>query len=451
MELSRETPQSLCGKRRIYWPAVLLIGLISGNALGVHAAPQDDLKRLVEQRNFKQAFELGRANADLLGTSEFDFWFGLAAIDSGNATEGVLALERFLLANPDSANGRLELGRGYFVMGDMARAKAMFDEASRLNPPPVVVEQIARYQAAIRARQSGARASVGGFLEAGFGRDSNVNGGVTQDTINLPFIGLVTLTEDGRAKSDSYSHLAGGIQANMPLGPSWNLFGGLGADGRQHRDSERFDQRNAALTLGAGYKRNDAMWRFSINAAQLDVSGDRYRDLKAGTVEWIQSPADTRGFSAFAQLANIGFEGDNRVRDARLAAAGFGWRQPLVGNWQPSIALGLQAGREQNRRERDDLGRNFAGVRASLNVVPGARTAAGLSLNVQSSRYREADAFFATTRSDRFAALDVFIAHYLTAAVSLKLELSRHQNRSNIDLYDFTRNQAALKLRYEFK
>src|ERR1700754_1596664 len=52
------------------------------------AAPADDIKALVDKGNSSAAYELGKKHPELLGDPSFDFYFGLAAIDSGHAGEG---------------------------------------------------------------------------------------------------------------------------------------------------------------------------------------------------------------------------------------------------------------------------------------------------------------------------------------------------------------------------
>ena len=71
-------------------------------AQALYAAPADDVQALLEKGDAKAAYELGRKHRDQLGNPAFDFYFGIAAIDSGNAGEGVLALERYVLTFPDN-------------------------------------------------------------------------------------------------------------------------------------------------------------------------------------------------------------------------------------------------------------------------------------------------------------------------------------------------------------
>ena len=78
------------------------------------AAPADELRALLEQGRPADAYALGRSRSEELGKPEFDFYYGVAALDSGHAGEGVLALERYVVRFPDNDRARLELARGSF-------------------------------------------------------------------------------------------------------------------------------------------------------------------------------------------------------------------------------------------------------------------------------------------------------------------------------------------------
>ena len=81
----------------------LLVAIIPFAAI---AAIPDDVKTMLEQGKPKEAYELGKQHPELLGDPVFDFYYGVAAIDSGNAGEGVLALERYVINFPENASAR---------------------------------------------------------------------------------------------------------------------------------------------------------------------------------------------------------------------------------------------------------------------------------------------------------------------------------------------------------
>lgn len=200
------------------------------------AGPVEDMRSLMGQNKAKAAYAIGQKHPDLLGDPDFDYFYGLAAIEAGHAAEGILALERFLLLNPDNARARLELARGYFVLGDDVRAREEFEAVRRLNPPANVLAAIDRFVDAIRTREGRYQTTASFYAEAGFGIDTNVNGGATDANITLPVFGAVTLSDTGVEKRDSFGHFALGGQVAKPIAPGVSLFGAAGFDGKYNRD-----------------------------------------------------------------------------------------------------------------------------------------------------------------------------------------------------------------------
>src|SRR5258706_5451956 len=121
---------------------IALLGLTA--AFSALAAPADEVKALLDQRNAAAAYALAKQNPGEIGNPAFDFYFGIAAIDSGHAGEGVLALERYVVNFPNNSEARLELARGYFVLGEDSRAREEFNAVLKENPPPNVAANIER-------------------------------------------------------------------------------------------------------------------------------------------------------------------------------------------------------------------------------------------------------------------------------------------------------------------
>ena len=104
----------IISERRKEFAAWLAASLFVGATPAAAQSPEE-LRKLLDQGKADEAYQLGRRAPARLGTPAFDFVFGVAAVNSGHAAEGVLALERFVLALPDEDAGRVELARGYRI------------------------------------------------------------------------------------------------------------------------------------------------------------------------------------------------------------------------------------------------------------------------------------------------------------------------------------------------
>lgn len=426
-----------------------LCALASAGSL--FAAPADDIKALLDKGDAKAAYELGKKHPDQLGSPVFDFYFGVAAIDSGRAGEGVLALERYIANFPDNVQARLELARGYFILGEDARAREEFSAVLKAQPPAAVVANIERYFDAIRARESAYRTTAGAFLEFGLGYDSNINGGVSSANIILPNLGLVTVVPAGVKIGSSFAQATAGAQITHPIAPGVALFGSLNADFKIHNIHQEFDQGNLGITGGVSYLRENDLLRAGISFNTLDVDYNRFRDVTGLTGEWIRQLDELQAVSGFLQYATLDYAGANDVRDSRLSGIGAGYRRAFIGPGRPLLSLSASYAQEDNRRGRDDLARDLWSLRAAVGATPAPRWAVSAGATFQLSDYDAQDPLFTTTRRDKYYAADVTASYAFTRNFSVRGELLFSRNESNIALYEYKREVAAVKARYEFK
>ena len=421
-------------------------------SLALWAAPADEVKALLGQRNPAAAYALGKNNPGELGNPAFDFYFGIAAIDSGHAGEGVLALERYVINFPDNLEGRLELARGYYVLGEDSRAREEFNGVLASKPPPSVVANIERFLNAITARQSSYRTTSGVYAEIGYGHDSNTNGGVGSPDIRVPVFGNVQVAQNGVKVRSDFSYLALGGEITHPLAPGLAVFGNGRVDGKFNNDNlaSRFDQTNIALNGGLTYIKDKNLFRLTASHATVAVDNDRFRDVDGLSGEMQHQLDELQAIVPFVQYARLTYTGDNRPRDADFYAGGASYRRAFIGPFQPLLTASASIGDEHNVRDRPDLGRNIYGVRVALAVTPAPKWSLSAGASYQLSKYSARDPLLLITREDDYYAVDAVASYAFTRNLSVRAEASWTENRSNIELYKYDRNIYAVKLRYDF-
>jgi hypothetical protein len=426
---------------------VFLLGISSI----LQAAPAEEMKSLVEQGRPAEAYSIGAKSPELLGQPGFDYFFGVAAIDSGHAGEGVLALERYILNFPENPAARLELARGYFVLGDDARARDEFERVTKTRPPADVQANIDRFIDAIRSRESLYSTTAGFYVEAGYGYDSNVSGGVSNGIINFPGF-LINLNGTSAVKAgSSYSWLAAGGQFSKPIAPGLAVFGSGQVDGKFNNANNQFDQNNVAVAGGLSYLQNKNFYRATLSHSEVAVDDTRYRETDSISAEWHRQLDGLQTISPFAQYAQLRYTANNQSRDADLFAAGLGYRKTFLGSWQPLVSVNLNGGQEHDIRGRPDLGRELYGGRLGFSVTPAPKWAVSLGATYLHSHYQGPDVLLAIVRKDNYVAADATVSYAYTRNLSVRVELLGSKNSSNLDLYAYRRDIAALKVRYDFK
>lgn len=433
------------------WAAFALLACFSG---APRAAPADDVRTLLEQGRAADAYAIGRRHPEELGKPDFDFFYGVAAIDSGHAGEGVLALERYILQFPDNDRARLELARGYFVLGELARAREEFETVSRRNPPPTVQATIDRFMDSIRAQETRYRTTATAYIDLGLGYDTNANSGVRDPIITVPALGTVTLADVGVKSATGFALLGVGGQVSQPIHPGVALIAGASLEGRFHADrfDQQFDQGYASAYGGASFLNERNLYRATVSASLFNVDYERFRETLALGAEWHRQTDEFTTLSLFGQYARFEYP-QSPVRDADYYGLGAGWRRALVARYQPVFEVQALFGREQNDfdPERDDLSRNLYTLRGGLALTPAPRWGASIGLAYALSDFDEPDFLFGTTRRDHYYALELGANYRLTRQLILRADYTHMMNDSNIALFEYDRDVISLRARYEFR
>ena len=127
------------------------------------------------------------------GQPNFDFAYGLAALESGRPDEAVFAFERIAFNNTGQQRVRLELARAYFLSENYAAAETLFTEVLASNPTQNVRANIEAFLQLIDQAQSATESQITFSLGINTGTDSNIVSATELGVIDTP-IGDVTLS-----------------------------------------------------------------------------------------------------------------------------------------------------------------------------------------------------------------------------------------------------------------
>lgn len=410
-----------------------------------------ELRRLVDAGQFEAAHQRAGQQASLQGSPHYDFLAGLAAVNAGHYAQGVLALERHLVAVPANDRARLELARGCYELGDYVRARREFEFVLRYSPPKEVQATIQKYLDAMQTRELiSSRASSRTFVEVGLGYDSNVNAGTT-NTLMETLGGLIALTDPAaRESGSSVVQARAGTQWVRRVDASLAVFAGADLDQKSNPQAPTYDTRNLAAYAGFSVSRGPGLYRMTLSDGQFQLDGAKYRNTLSVTGEGQYSLASGYLLNGVAQYAELAHANDNQVRDSRLATLGGGLQKTLQAPWRPTLGLQLTLAEEHNLRIRDDLSRNATALRLSLAASPNERLGLSLGLSSQQNRFGLADVAVGTVREDHTQVLDLGANYLWSRNWLLRAELQVTDNSSNQALYSYRRSFFALHTRYLF-
>lgn len=443
---------------------------LAGAGVNALAAPSDvvAIKGLLDNGKPAEAYALGKSNPVALGEQDFALLFGIAALDSGHAVEGVKVLEEFVRKHPGHRTAEFHLARGYLVLNDDARAQAGFDRLAKTASGQELA-LIDKFRDAIAARKSNTRPTLNYFAETGLGYDSNVNAGVNAGQIaGLPTGYVVSDSASNRKSADSFSTLTAGVSGSYPIWPgSLVAFGSLSGNGRWNTKGKnaQFDQTGFQLNGGIGLVDGVSLYRAGVSYNELEIENAKYLSTGTVTGEW-QSQLDQANRVGIAgQYARLTYTDQIVYADINKTipiSSGAHWMNSdlsiINGSWTHSLNFPMSpvvtgivfGGKEQNRHSRRDLSRDLYGAKIGVSLTPAAKWLVVAGLGYTESKY---DAEFApgiAARRDDVLTFDLSASYVITRNWSVRGEYSHTHQNSNIGLYTYNRDIVAAKVRYDF-
>lgn len=264
--------------KKIWWMVAWAMLGTAGPALAADELVEQ-MRQMLTAGRAAEAYRLGQQHGQRLGETDFDLIFGLAALEGGRASEGVLALERYRMSNPGDDAAWLALTRGYILLAEYGRARAELEDFLAVQPDENLAKVAREYLDVVRIREEERLASSRGWLEAGLGYDSNVNGGPGTNVVNLPIFGRIALDDNLTETGDALATLAGGVSHQRLLEPGLTAFVEADAGLRDHFDEDDYNQANIGAKGGLLLNRGGMLWRAALSHQSLWLDGSRYRSV----------------------------------------------------------------------------------------------------------------------------------------------------------------------------
>lgn len=384
------------------------------------------------------------------GDPAYDFLLGLAALEVGQNTRAVFALERVLAMEPNNVRARAEIGRAYLALGEVETARQEFETVQRQGVPADVSLTLDRYIAATRRQDSQAKAALNGYIEAQVGYDTNVNVGPNRTSVVIPGISSTpaVLADDSRANQDAFGQLGAGVNGRLPLAGNLALLGGLSGALRANQDKEQFDMGNYDANLGVVVTAGKNIWTLMGQFGSVSIDDARYRTAGGVTGQW-QYNLDARNqVSGFLQYSKLNYiVQDIRDADRWVGGAAYAhlWRDGVVGFG--SFYLVKERPQAANV---DFIGFDGLGARlgARGNVTDKTTLFGGFSY--EHRRYAALDPAFLTERQDNQYGLLLGATYAFARDWTLTPQISLTRNQSNTELNQYHREMASLAVRREF-
>lgn len=422
------------------------------------AFAQPDLKeaeRLIRTGKAEDAYNILQPyEFEQSGNVDYDYLLGLAALESGRPDQATLAFERVLARDPNFLGARLDMARAWYALNlfDMAEEELLNLQA--LDPPPAAKKTIRLYLDRIEAKLRGdAEATTfGGYLEVRGGHDTNVNASPDNASIYVPaFGGNVTLNASSVGTGDNYLKLAAGLNGSHRSSSGLHLAGGVEVADRYLQDLNTLNTTDLKGNLSVG-KRWDRL-DFTVGAQynQMYLDRNSYRKLPSVGVDlrWLidsQRVVFVFGQHIWQRYSLVA----NQPNDADISLAGAGYAFAFGDKGNTQCYISGYGGGDVAVYQRVDGNKQLYGAKAGLKHVFSDAFDSYINLGFQHGTFDKVNPLFQVTRRDDIYEASAGLIWSFAKSWSLRPAVSYFQSNSNIAIYDYTRTDYSVGVRYSF-
>jgi outer membrane protein len=440
-------------------------------ALGTLACAQDaalqNARSLMASGQMQAAYTLlAPLEAERAGQPDFDVLLGIAALDAGQHTRAIFALERVLAVQPDNALARAELGRAYLKAGEPSNAKTELTQVQAAKDVPTearaaitkLLSDIDAFTVSQTQQAGQGQRSTHVFAELGITRDSNVNSGsnVTGLLFAIPGLGTFVLpaSPQNRPRADNVAHVAAGVQWQHALSPATSLNANASLRQTSPNQNTDLDSRQIDASASVSHRAGAHQWSGSLSLGTSSFNGTQIRRVTGLSGQWLYSLSEQAQLSSFVQHSVSEYSAKNQG-DTERSIAGLAYGTALSNN--VNVYTSLYGGREHGDLEHNNS--RIGGLRLGAEWALSASTKVFVNTAQERRKHAQPDTAplysLYGKRQDRQTDWSLGL-QYKTAPTSwggvwrITPVLSETTNNSNNPFLAYKRRSLALSARLDY-
>ncbi len=434
--------------------AALCIAIFWASA--AHAAAPDLGKAAELMREGKpaEAYKLLEPfEFEMAGVVKYDYLLGISALDSGNPAKATFVFERVLAVDPNYAGARLDMARAYYQLGDLPRAKKEFQTVLALNPPPFAKATIKKYLAAIEERETGVSTKLSGYVEGAWGHDDNINNALSQAQIAVPAFNnlLFTLNPTNLQTGDGYLGVNAGIDLDHHFDHTYSAYAGADLQERSYFSQSAFNMNIIDERAGMGFGEGKNVVRAGFIGEQYDMGSARFMNTSGANVEWRHVLDKNNMLNIGGQYTTYRFpQVGLNINDFNQNIVSLAWMHAVAGG-KGLIFSSLFTGNQQAVNGRADGNSTLKGIRVGGQYSATPKFDLFASLGGMVGSYAKQNAAFLTNRRDNAYDMAIGMIWHYDKYWSLKPQVKKMRNLSNIPIYQFDMTDVSVTLRRDFQ
>ena len=395
----------------------------------------DALHRLVQSGQFQSAHKLAAEYVlEFEGDPEFDFYYGLSALQTGNFEAALFNFERLSTSYPQVQRYRLELARSYFYLDNLEQAEEEFAEVLASDPPEAVVHNIQEFVARIQHKKQQLQGGWYGSVSLAGGYDSNINSATQADQLHIPFFGLIPLAPTAREQSSAFIQARAVLGYRKPLSRVSSVGSLVLFNQKSNLEQSDFNLSNLLLQADYRYRLGALQLRPSISVNQYWLAGSSFQqDVTLNAEAYWQLTPRYQPFARIGVAHSDNKQNNDFDRYQLQSELGIG-----VNAGRFSSQLSALSTRDYAKYEVESYMRDNYGVNLSAQYQWQRHEFYSMLL-WQKQEYQAPILALGATRDEKFKQGLIGYRYRLPKNLSLYVQVSHIKNESNINLYEYRR------------
>ena len=430
--------------------------LCNSQAFAIQDSVVIKAENLIRQGQFKVAYQLLEPlEAARAGDIDFDYVFGIAAVESRQASRGAFALERVLALNPNHKDARAEMAKAHFMLGEIKSSKEEFTTVLQQNIDVNTKKSIEKLLTAID-KIEGNTTTFNAFIDAGLGHDSNVNSapniGLVTIAAGVPNFGGLTveLNKNAQNQSDQFANIATGISVRQPLSKTLVAFGSISGAKRFNSSQKEFNTQAIDINAGFQLRLDKNIFTFAAQDNHFELDSEKFRRAYGASIQWLNNIDTENQAGLYAQYSRLDFEDDSN-RNANRSIIGFNFGHVFLADYSPVMFGSVYTGVEDaTDRRLKFLNQDIFGIRTGGQINLNDRWQLFSSLGAELRNNESDDPAFLKKRKD--TQYDATVGARFLPAQNwvIKPQLSYIKNNSNIEINEYKRTVISINVRKDF-
>ncbi len=414
--------------------------------------PLQNLEALNKMKLFPQAFELAERLVEKLeGDKEFDFQFGMAAVETQHYDQALFAFERLVLNQGDQPRYRLELARTHFYLRNLERSEIEFNRVLKQNPPKVVKDNVYAFLLRINDLKQSIEPRFSVSLDISTGFDSNINSATNENFLpseELVFINDVRLDDDSKETESGYWGTLFTLNYVRPLTKRSAVDFKITASNKSNAELRDYDLTTALTEAGYNYYIGGYQVRGGVRYQFIGVDGDKFLDVGSMIAEgyFTTKKGFKYGVSAWAGRSVYEDDDDGDMNQSEISFSIFSPQQ------KHSWAVHLLAGLDEAVEDVNDFNaKEYQGITLQSTNLWGNRISYYGVLSAVETEYDDINrALYSRLREDTSITFIAGWRYSYNARLGFRNDYSVNDVDSTLEANTYRRSKVEFGMSYRF-